>query len=79
LEGIDRKLEKSNCTHLLQLQKELWKQYERSLLQEEAVWYQRARNDWLQLGERNTHFFHASVIAKNKNKNITYLLDDASR
>ena len=31
---------------------------------EEMFWMQRSRVSWLQLGDRNTHFFHASTVQR---------------
>lgn len=34
------------------------------LKQEELLWYQKARVEWIQDGDKNTTFFHLSTIAR---------------
>ena len=43
------------------------------LYQEEMMWLQRSRIDWLKEGDRNTQFFHRKVVwraGKNKVKSL---------
>ncbi|KAK2443818.1 hypothetical protein QL285_014891 [Trifolium repens] len=53
----------------MRLQKELLTSYENILFQEETLWYQKSREQWIKLGSRNTAFFHAqSIIRRKRNK-----------
>jgi len=36
----------------------LQKEYNDVLRQEEILWYQKSRENWVKLGDRNTSFFH---------------------
>ncbi|XP_027099102.2 uncharacterized protein [Coffea arabica] len=44
--------------------------------EEELYWSQKARTWWLQEGDKNTAFFHASVMAARKQRKITCLQKD---
>jgi hypothetical protein len=43
---------------------------------EEAFLKQKARNQWLQLGDQNTSFFHHSLRVQNAKNTITHLWDE---
>lgn len=76
LGGIDRANPRGNNAFLNNLQEILWSKYEKTLLQEELLWCQRVRYRWLQFGNRNTKFFHASTIIKRKRNKLETLKDD---
>lgn len=76
LSGIDRANPKGTNPYLNQLQETLWEEYEKTLLQEKILWSQRARYEWLQFGDQNTKFFHASMLVKKKRNRIIVLKDD---
>ncbi|GAU48983.1 hypothetical protein TSUD_245740 [Trifolium subterraneum] len=70
LQGIQRALENIDSANLLRLQKELLTSYENILFQEEALWFQKSREQWVKLGSRNTSFFHAQCIIRRKRNKI---------
>lgn len=76
IRDINKANPRATNTFLNNLQDILWRQYEKTLLQEEVLWCQRARYKWLQLGDRNTSFFHASTIIKKKRNKVEALKDD---
>lgn len=41
--------------------------------EEEQFWSQKARIQWLEQGDKNTSYFHASVMQKRKCNRISYL------
>lgn len=51
--------------------------YLRTLSEEEAFWKQKARIRWLEDGDRNTKFYHASVSSKRAKLPIHRIKDDA--
>lgn len=61
------------------LQKRLWDEYQKVLIQEELLWKQKARVNWLEHGDKNTRYFHTSTMIKRK-RNIIEMLsrDDGS-
>jgi hypothetical protein len=47
------------------------------LLDEEEVWWrQRAKEDWLKMGDRNTKYYHACVHAKRKRNWVEMIIDE---
>ncbi|KAK4260674.1 hypothetical protein QN277_003758 [Acacia crassicarpa] len=55
---------------------ELTRQLEEVWSQEEIYWRQRSRIGWLNSGDKNTRFFHSSVIQKRQRNKILRLKDD---
>lgn len=49
-----------------------------TLAQEEILWYQKSREKWITMGNRNTQYFHANtIICRRRNKiNALKLNDD---
>ncbi|WJX67493.1 hypothetical protein P8452_51955 [Trifolium repens] len=64
LDGIDMKRAVSDSRGLQKLQQKLFKMYQDILDQEDLFWYQRARQDWIKFGDRNTRFFHLSTTVR---------------
>ena len=54
-------------------EKELWEQLEASERQEGIYWKQKSKVKWLQDGEKNTKFFHNSVLHNRSNSRIQKL------
>lgn len=57
-------------------QKELLMRIELLLEQEEIVWVQRARLNWLRHGDRNTSFFQNFATTRKRRNTIRGLVDD---
>lgn len=79
LNGIDKTNPKGANPYLNQLQERLWKDYEKTLLQEKILWSQRARHKWLHFGDKNTRFSHASMVVKKKRNRVEALRDDMDK
>ncbi|XP_024190144.1 uncharacterized protein LOC112194121 [Rosa chinensis] len=75
--GIQKKL----CVHdnpfLLNLEKELIKQYELVRDQEAMLWKQKSREKWIQDGDRNTKYFHITTMVRRRKNKIDGLFDDS--
>ncbi|KAI8550987.1 hypothetical protein RHMOL_Rhmol06G0149600 [Rhododendron molle] len=75
INGI-HKAQETNFAHNLQLlEKDLVKEFNNILFQEEALWFQKSRSKWITLGERNTRYFHLSTIIKRRRSKISILKD----
>jgi hypothetical protein len=55
------------------LQKRLTQQHHQLLLKDEKFHLQRAKKNWATQGDRNTSFFHQSIIKRHRKNRITYL------
>ncbi|XP_061367963.1 uncharacterized protein LOC133310979 [Gastrolobium bilobum] len=70
-----------NTNHLLDhfnsdLDKALQEELNRVLLQEEAIWFQKARCNWIKDGDRNTKFYHTTTIIRRARNKILELKND---
>lgn len=71
--GVQRQLAVRPTTAMLKLDHRLKKMWEETLAQEELLWYQKSRVDWLQARDRNTRFFHLSTIVRRERNKIVAL------
>lgn len=76
MEGINRRLSMGSDLHLKNLLQRLWGEYNEVLAQEELFWRQKARCDWARFGDRNTRFFHTTMITSRKRNKIEALTTD---
>jgi len=66
----------SRTIELMQEEEQLRLQLEERKTQEEILWKQKSRVQWLKEGERNTKFFHRTVMHRRHINRITHLEDD---
>ncbi|KAJ4843640.1 hypothetical protein Tsubulata_020155 [Turnera subulata] len=65
ISGIQRLKATARAGYFLHsLEKELLVEYDRVLAQEEMLWFQKSRSQWVQNGDRNTSFFHTSTLIR---------------
>nr|XP_029146996.1 uncharacterized protein LOC114924945 [Arachis hypogaea] len=55
-------------------EKKLRAEYNLVLAQEELLWYQKSRDQWVRYGDRNTSFFHMQTIIRRKSNKVHGLL-----
>ncbi|KAL8151867.1 hypothetical protein V2J09_021675 [Rumex salicifolius] len=77
IEGIDNAIASGGPPRLLHLQSKLKRDLEDCLQQEEMFWFQKSREKWVELGDRNTAYFHASTIIRRRRKYVLALKDHA--
>ena len=58
IKEIQEKIEHEHSDELLVKEKELLKEFEIVLEQEEVIWFQKSREKWVVHGDNNTKFFH---------------------
>lgn len=73
LAGIQRALADRLSVFLTNLEAQLNSEYQKVLHQEELLWFQKSRIQWLTAGDRATRFFHATLICKRKRNRIERL------
>ncbi|KAJ1390971.1 Endonuclease/exonuclease/phosphatase superfamily [Sesbania bispinosa] len=76
LEGIERKLREGPNPFLATLKKELWTEYQSIVRREEEYWFHQSRVNWLNLGDRNTHYYHQATIMRKSRNRIGALQDE---
>lgn len=55
---------------------ELTREMDVVMEQEEVIWFQKSREKWIPLGDRNTKFFHTSTIIRRRRNSIDMLKND---
>ncbi|KAF7827294.1 ribonuclease H [Senna tora] len=73
LNGIQAAIDKKYNPFLEKLGKELEKELEAVLSQEEELWFQKARCLWIRDGDRNTKYYHTKAIARRRKNKTTML------
>lgn len=64
---------------LIREEETLIKELDVVMEQEEILWYQKSREKWISLGDRNTKFFHTSTIIRRRRNCIDMLKDAEGR
>ncbi|XP_074277180.1 uncharacterized protein LOC141600825 [Silene latifolia] len=73
--GCQRELSKSRVGYLIKLEARLRRELHEVLEQEELLWYQKSRLEYIKDGDRNTSYFHVSTLIKRWGNKITTLKD----
>lgn len=76
LEGVVRALDVRASPGLLKLEGILKKEWSEVLVQEELLWMQKSRVDWLRVGDRNTKFFYMIILIRRRLNRIEMLRDE---
>lgn len=73
LVGIQKAMTANNHRGLIKLEHKIRKELEAVLYQEEIFWFQKAREEWICSGDRNTSFYHTATNAKKTKRKIGQL------
>lgn len=73
--GIQKALSRSVPNRILKLEARLQGELEEILKQEELVWFQQWREDWIVSGDLNTKFYHMFLVAKKNRLHVSMLQD----
>lgn len=77
IKGIQTTLSLNRNSSLIKLESKLRRDLDIVLNQEELLWYQKVRVDWLREGYGNTTFFHLSTVIRMwKNRVVAIKSDD---
>lgn len=69
IRGVHRELDYWPTSDMIRLEKDLQQQYNQILAHEEILWFQKSREKWVKLGNKNTKFFHTqTIIHRRRNK-----------
>lgn len=79
IQAVQNLLEQSQTDELLNKDDILLKEFDVVLEQKEIVWFQKSREKWIALGDRNTKYFHTSTIIRRRRNRIEMLKDDEDK
>lgn len=65
-------------TNLIKLDKKVRPDLESIPHQEELLWFQKSRSDWIALGDRNTRYFQCVATIRGQRNKITSLRNASS-
>ena len=69
-------LDHTHTNALLGREAELLKEFEVVLEQEEMLWFQKSREKWVALGDRNTKYFHTLTVVRRRRNRIEMLKNE---
>ncbi|KAF7844787.1 ribonuclease H [Senna tora] len=76
LSGIQLAKEKNFNPYLVDLEKRIFQELEEVLNQEETIWFQKARCQWIKDGDQNTKYYHTKAINRRRRNKILMLKNE---
>lgn len=76
IKGVQDRMTYQVRPEWIKLDKKLRQELEEVLFQEELIWFQRSREEWINSGDRNTKYYHAATAVRNSPSKIRSLRDD---
>ncbi|XP_074267507.1 uncharacterized protein LOC141590888 [Silene latifolia] len=71
--GCQRELSRARIGYLIKLEAKLRRELDDILEQEELLWYQKSRLEYIKDGDRNTSYFHVSTLVRRWRNKINML------
>ncbi|CAL1410530.1 unnamed protein product [Linum trigynum] len=79
LKDLEKQNDQANNPSLIQEENKTREDLERTLWEEEVLWVQKSRANFITSGDCNTHFFHVATLARRRQNKILRLQDDEGR
>ncbi|CAA7051323.1 unnamed protein product [Microthlaspi erraticum] len=79
IKSIQNLLDLTQTDALLEREGMLLNEFDVLLAQEETLWFQKSREKWIVLGDRNTKYYHTTTIIKRRRNRIEMLTDDGNQ
>ncbi|XP_028785100.1 uncharacterized protein LOC114741006 [Neltuma alba] len=80
INGVQKALERNPFnSYLLEIERALLDDYENVCMQEEILWLQKSRSQWICDGDRNTHYYHTKALIRRRQNRISMLKDNDGR
>lgn len=76
---VQRALEQRPLRSLHRLKDNLKRKLEEVLMQEELLWLQKSKRDWVLFGDRNTAYFHQKTLTRRRHNRIDAVKADDGR
>ncbi|CAA7037252.1 unnamed protein product [Microthlaspi erraticum] len=76
IQHVQDSLENNQSDSLLAREERLLKEFDVILEQEELIWFQKSREKYIALGDRNTSYFHTSTVIRRRRNRIEMLRND---
>lgn len=74
--GIQKHIANNPTHSLLKFEKKLEKELDKVLYQEEVLWFQKSREEWIILGDQNMSYYNASTMVHKSLNSVTFLNND---
>lgn len=79
IKGIQSSLVSHRNSSLIKMEAKLRRELDNVLLQEECLWFQKARVEWIKDGDRNTTFFHLSTVIRRWKNRVTAIKNNENQ
>uniref|UniRef100_A0A1J3D4G4 Uncharacterized protein n=1 Tax=Noccaea caerulescens TaxID=107243 RepID=A0A1J3D4G4_NOCCA len=79
IKSVQDILEMTQTDDLPVKEEKLLREFDVILEQEEILWFEKSREKWIALGDRNTKYYHTTTVVRRRRNRIETLKDDDGR